>query len=92
MVVSMLLDPTGVSTLRVTRGVGLGGTIQVATGVGVGVSSGGSCASCNTPANWTTGTKTAGRARHVRIAPAAYRKAFERLLRDLKAESAAASE
>ena len=39
----MLLDPTGVSTLRVTRGVGLGGTIQVVTGVGVGVSSGGSC-------------------------------------------------
>jgi hypothetical protein len=39
----MLLNPTGVSTLRVTRGVGLGGTIQLATGVGVGVSSGGSC-------------------------------------------------
>ena len=31
----MLLDPTGVATLRATRGVGLGGTNQVATGVGV---------------------------------------------------------
>ena len=41
MIKSMLLDPTGVSTLRATRGVGLGGTNQVATGVGVGVSSGG---------------------------------------------------
>ena len=53
MIVSMLLDPTGVSTLRVTRGVGLGGTNQVATAVGVGVSSGGSCASHSTPAIWT---------------------------------------
>ena len=37
MIKFMLLDPTGVSTLRATRGIGLGGTNQVATGVGVGV-------------------------------------------------------
>ena len=47
----MLLDPMGVE--RMTRGVGLGGTNQVATGVGVGVSSGGSCSYHSAPAIWT---------------------------------------
>jgi hypothetical protein len=52
MIKFMLLDPIGVDST--TRGVGLGGTIQVATAVGVGVSSGGSYASHSTPAIWTT--------------------------------------